>query len=599
MVPPPAPPHSGGASVSNPAPPKRLVARATPATRSGLAVAFPCRTDDRESPANDRRPLTTSNGCGGRVDSTRISDARFRIRPTFSRHGSATEGSERSPWRLLLSVIALAFGLATPLPAQSAAPRVALVLDQEAPSLEPQVAAFEREIQGFFRPGEITLLAPQAGDGTAAGVSRALDRALSDSSVAAVVALGPIGSHLLAHAGEPRKPAIAATIVDASWQGIPQKDGASGVQNLAYVDEVVRVERNGRRLPPDDPVPPDGGPARPRAAGGDPRARGQRPLSRPLRRRRGRRGIPARGTADQILAALPADADAVYLTPYPALGEAETARLIAGLERAAAAHAEPHGRRRARGRAGVLRAARALAAPRPPGGGGPPADPGRRGCRLAAGAAGRRPAAHPQPRHRPDDRVLARLQHPHGRGAGRHRLARPGGHRLAGGCDARRRRGQSRSQGRGPRGGIGRAGRAARPLQPAPARREPVRRHGDAGGGGRVAAWGSSPSGSSTAGSPSLCRSTRSRHGPATARSSICRRAAKLSASRPGSTSCSTRPRRTSACSRPARWPRCGGRTCTATAPTSRRRGSARAWGAPAAPTSTAGRARWPTRGGT
>ena len=109
--------------------------------------------------------------------------------------------------------------------------------DGKAPALEPQVAAFEREIQGFFRPGEITLLPPQAGDGTAAGVSRALDRALGDSSVAAVVALGPIGSHLLAHAGQPRKPAIAATIVDASWQGIPQKDGSSGVHNLVYVDE--------------------------------------------------------------------------------------------------------------------------------------------------------------------------------------------------------------------------------------------------------------------------------------------------------------------------------------------------------------------------
>ena len=36
-------------------------------------------------------------------------------------------------------------------------------------------------------------------------------------------------------------------------------------------------------------------------------------------------------TADQILAALPADVDAVYLTPYPALGEAQTARLIARL----------------------------------------------------------------------------------------------------------------------------------------------------------------------------------------------------------------------------------------------------------------------------
>jgi ABC-type uncharacterized transport system substrate-binding protein len=204
------------------------------------------------------------------------------------------------------------------------------VLDQDFPGLEPQVAAFKREIQGFFRPGEITLLPPRAGDGTAAGVSRALDRALSDSSVAAVVALGPIGSHLLAHAGQPKKPAIAATIVDASWQGIPQKDGASGVHNLAYVDEsyalsgtvadfhrMIPFHRMAVLLDPEllRAIPELAGNVRylVSSAGA------------------GAVVVPARGTADQILAALPSDADAVYLTPLPALGEAGTARLIAGL----------------------------------------------------------------------------------------------------------------------------------------------------------------------------------------------------------------------------------------------------------------------------
>ena len=59
-------------------------------------------------------------------------------------------------------------GLVELAPGPVGGPRVALVLDQEAPGLEPQVASFKREIQGFFRPGEITLLAPRAGDGTAA-----------------------------------------------------------------------------------------------------------------------------------------------------------------------------------------------------------------------------------------------------------------------------------------------------------------------------------------------------------------------------------------------------------------------------------------------
>jgi hypothetical protein len=41
--------------------------------------------------------------------------------------------------------------------------------------------------------------------------------------------------------------------------------------------------------------------------------------------------VPALGPADQILAALPAGTDAVYLTVFPTLSEPETARLIAGL----------------------------------------------------------------------------------------------------------------------------------------------------------------------------------------------------------------------------------------------------------------------------
>jgi len=232
------------------------------------------------------------------VDSIRITEGQRGARRHFRRLS-----------RLLLSGGILACGLATSLPAQSAAPRVALVLDQQAPGFEPQVAAFEREIQGFFRPGEITLLPPQAGDGTAAGVSRALDRALGDGSITAVVALGPIGSHLLAHAVEPKKPAIAATIVDAGWQGIPEKDGASGVHNLAYVDEsyalsgtvgdfhgMIPFRRMAVLLDPEllAVIPELAGNVRYLVRGAN----------------AGAVVVPARGTADQILAALPASPSA-------------------------------------------------------------------------------------------------------------------------------------------------------------------------------------------------------------------------------------------------------------------------------------------------
>ena len=598
MVQPPAPPHSGGASASNPTSPKRLVARAKHATRSGLAVAFPCRTDDRESPANDRRPLTTSNGCGGRVDSTRISDTRFRIEPTFSRHGFATQGSERSPWRLLLWVIALVLGLVTSLPAQSAAPRVALVLDQDAPSLEPQVAAFKREIQGFFRPGEITLLPPRAGDGTAAGREpgagpRAQRQQRRGGRGAGPDRLAPAGPRGRAEEAGDRGDDRGRGLAGHPQEGRRQRRPQPGLRG-----RVVCPERNGRRLPPDDPVPPDGGPARPRAAGGDSRARGQRPLSRPRRRRR-RGGHPGAGHGRSDPGRAAGRRRRRLPHPDPGAWRGRDGAPDRGAERAATAHAEPHRRRRARGRPGVLRAARALAPPRPPGGGGPPAHPGRRGRRHAAGATGRRPAAHPQPRHRPDDRVLARLQRPDRRGAGRHRLARPGRHRLAGGGDARRGGGQPRPQGRGPRGGIGRAGRATRPLQPAPPGREPVRRNGDPGGD-----RGREPGPAA----PAAARRRALLLGAALLRAGLGRlRLGAAPAAGPGSRAgadpARRRARRGPGLHQRASGPHPGRRAALEPVPQPHQprdgAGPRETWGAPAGPTSTAGRARWPTRGAT
>lgn len=220
--------------------------------------------------------------------------------------------------------------LAASLAGQAPPARVALVLDRESPRFQPLMTAFQRELLGFFRPGEITLLPPAAGDGTGSGVALALDRVLRDSSVSVVVTLGSIGSHLLARGGEPPKPAIAGVIIDASWQGIPQRDGASGVRRLAYVDESYAVSSTladfHRMIPfrrlavlldtdllKAIPQLAANAAALVHAAGAEAAI------------------IPARGSADEILAALPAGTDAVYLTPLPAMSDAELTRLAAGL----------------------------------------------------------------------------------------------------------------------------------------------------------------------------------------------------------------------------------------------------------------------------
>ena len=101
-----------------------------------------------------------------------------RLTMPFSQRRSrrpSISGGKHAGWSGLLPLcFSLALALAPPLAAQARAPRVALILDRDNPRFHPLIAAFEREIRAFFRPGEIELLPPVAGDGTASGVGAVL-----------------------------------------------------------------------------------------------------------------------------------------------------------------------------------------------------------------------------------------------------------------------------------------------------------------------------------------------------------------------------------------------------------------------------------------
>ena len=234
-------------------------------------------------------------------------------------------------WRhAVLCCGVLACAIATPLAAQRSGPRVAVILDQDTPRSRPLAEAFQRELRGFFRPGEITLLPPAVGDGTAAGVQAALRGALADSSVDAVIALGPLGSHLLARSSALPKPAIAALVVNSAWQGIPQRDGTSGVPNFTYVDQSYPVDStlaDFHRLIPFrrlavvlDRQLVDVSPGLKAGAGSMVRAAGAEVVI-----------VRAGSSADSVLAKLPAGVDAVYLTPVTTMPMEELRRLIEGL----------------------------------------------------------------------------------------------------------------------------------------------------------------------------------------------------------------------------------------------------------------------------
>ena len=79
------------------------------------------------------------------------------------------------------------------------------------------------------------------GDWSNAGVSAALDRALADREVDIVLTLGILASHDAAHRGSLSKPTIAATVIDPILQNFPLVQGTSGRRNFTYVADFQSV----------------------------------------------------------------------------------------------------------------------------------------------------------------------------------------------------------------------------------------------------------------------------------------------------------------------------------------------------------------------
>jgi outer membrane protein len=86
--------------------------------------------------------------------------------------------------------------------------------------------------------GNVTIEFPDdrqfAGDWSLAGVDAAIDRALADPGVDVVLALGILASHQAAHRRTLAKPVIAPMVVDPVLQEFPLANGRSGRSNFTY-----------------------------------------------------------------------------------------------------------------------------------------------------------------------------------------------------------------------------------------------------------------------------------------------------------------------------------------------------------------------------
>jgi len=115
--------------------------------------------------------------------------------------------------------------------------RIGFVMDGPWDRLKETQAEFENEIGDLLR-GEFDVRFPETkqimGNWTDKAVSDGIDRLLTDPEVDMVIALGVLASNDAAIRGDLPKPVLAPVVLDVDLQGLPRKDGASGVKNLSY-----------------------------------------------------------------------------------------------------------------------------------------------------------------------------------------------------------------------------------------------------------------------------------------------------------------------------------------------------------------------------
>jgi len=193
--------------------------------------------------------------------------------------------------------------------------------------------AFEREILELTR-GEFDVTLPAdkriEADWTVAGVREALDRLLADPEVHIVIAAGVLASNEACRRGSPPKPVVAPIVLNPQIQGIPFVNGTSGVENLVYITFPSDIRRDLEVFQEVAPFT--------RLAFLTNRVVGEAipDLGANVLEATRDLGIeiafvPIDPSLESPLADLPANAQAVYVSPMLGFGKGDVDRLIAGL----------------------------------------------------------------------------------------------------------------------------------------------------------------------------------------------------------------------------------------------------------------------------
>jgi outer membrane protein len=122
--------------------------------------------------------------------------------------------------------------------------RVAVVADGPGSRQVFSVASIERAIADVGSPDIRIILSPDKrfdGDFSLEGAAAALDRALADRDVDVVITRGILTSQQAARRATLPKPVVAPVVIDPVLQGYPLVEGRSGRHNFAYVADFQSV----------------------------------------------------------------------------------------------------------------------------------------------------------------------------------------------------------------------------------------------------------------------------------------------------------------------------------------------------------------------
>lgn len=214
--------------------------------------------------------------------------------------------------------------------AQQSAVRIGMVLDGPAEQNARLLEIFEEEIRVLVE-GEFEVEFPAAkqlvADWTAAGIAGALDGLLSDPDVDYIVTLGILGSNDVSRRGPLPKPVFAAIVLHPEIQGVPsemlgqpvigeelEQFKVSGVPNLSYVTaggDAVQEIRVFRGLVPFSRLTilymEALSEAVPNLRSATAAILGRSDLDIDL--------VPVGASIDEAVAAIPANAEAIFVTP--------------------------------------------------------------------------------------------------------------------------------------------------------------------------------------------------------------------------------------------------------------------------------------------